>query len=1047
MRFLGFVPRVLLLAGWPWIMGMPAMAQCDQLTYKLQFDGTGLDVAHRILMHANGDLYVAGYSNSFSANYDLVLARFTSSGVLVWSKRYDVVGDDGGMSMYMATGPSGSLYLGATVSGLNTNQEDGGLVKLDEDGNVLWARRVLPMPFYCQVRAVMERPDGDVIAVGSANSIGAGNADAWAARFTSSGVLVWLNSYGWSGQDHFTHVELLDDGSFTACSQSMGASGGVRKAMVAHIGSDGVPLGCRLHNGGVSDTYNHGVANPDGTYLYVGFTESYGAGGRDVLAVLTSATGDRIWSRTYGTAVAEEGLSAVVDPAGGWRIAAFQGVSRTAHVLHVLGNGDLDAVVELSDVVIPSSASWAQVIERAADGGVFCIGSEVGMSGGGGMSIIKLDACAQTDCGSNMEMWSSMMPMIPELTPNLPVSAVSANVTSVPVIVGEINSAFLAGLELVVCDTCEISLEQFAIEICDGGMASISVLDSAQWSVQTEWVWDMGDGVVLNDAYGVEHTYANSGAYSGLLSVVDTIAGCSATTAFSILVVETPNVSLGPDTILCPGGLFVLGTGLMDAAHLWSTGSQEPAITIGDPGVYWVVVGSQGCSSSDTVYVESPVLPSVDLGPDIMLCDQGGVQLGPVSGDEILWSTGEVSPEIFVDEASQVWVMVAVQGCSVADSLNILQGAVPVVVLPSDTVICGQFQFELEPVVALYPQDWLWSTGGVTPSVLLSESNTYWLSLTNDCGTAIDSIDVLFVEQPIVELGPDQTLCGVDTLILNSGHPASISLWNDSLMAQYNSVHTSGSYWVVVDVDGCIGADTVNVAWSSMPHIVLPPDTVVCESLEIEITVVEFIGEEISWSSGTIGSTVSFYTSGVYVAAASNVCGVAIDSIAIVIAAAINYDSVVSTCKNEALLQLPESYEDVVWAHGAQGATIHAVPGQYEWTAIDAYGCLRSGEIQVVIDTAADGNVFVPNVFTPNQDVINDGFRAYGVDFGAYRLTLFNRWGQEIWSSTDPTESWDGSSSGKEVPDGTYVYILEHTDRCDGGNLPKVKYGHVTLLR
>ncbi|HRO97882.1 MAG TPA: gliding motility-associated C-terminal domain-containing protein [Flavobacteriales bacterium] len=1161
-------------------------AQCEQPTFKLQLNGSGLDVVHRVLLHPNGDYYAAGYGNSFSMDHDLILARFTEAGSIVWVKRIDVEGDDGGQSMYLAVGPSGALYLGATLDGIVTNQEDGSLVKLDENGNVLWARRVLPMAFYCQVRAIVERPDGEVIVVGSANSIGAGNADAWAARLTANGDLVWLRSYGWAGQDHFTHVELLGDGSFTACSQSMGQTGGVRKAMVAHIGSNGVPLGCVLHNGGVSDNYNHGVSNGDGTYLYVGFTESYGAGGRDVLAVLTDSVGNRIWSRTYGTAAAEEGLSAVVDPNGGWRIAAFQGLNRTAHVLRVMPNGDLDSVIDLVDVSIHQTASWAQVIERAANGGYFLAGSE-GLFGLAGLSIVKLDACAETSCGSIEETWIVTAPVIPQLTPQLPVSATSSNVSVVVPTVVDITGVWSSLSESVPCDTCEVALTTPALGVCLGLPVEIEVLDNTAWSSGAVWTWDMGDGTVLTDADSVSYVYSAEGTYQGNLTVTDASSGCSDTVAFTVNasvvvqpalgpdlvicpgaaqvlsagdpggagvlwsdgsttstievasegdywvvfqqggctlsdtvslsvplmpellaigdtllcndqlfiaevdsgwaavvwsdgssgssiqitqpgiytvtgvwdsctstdtlwveVVELPEVDLGADQLICPGETLTLSTGLTGWDHLWSDGTQGQSVEVAETGAVWVIVGPQGCTATDTVQIITPQLPEVDLGPDMLLCDQEVVSFGPFSGDSILWFTGASVPQITIADEALVWVVVTVQGCAVSDSVIVAHGMAPDVVLPTDTIICGDGPWELVPVITSDADDWVWSTGADDPTIQVDGSGSYWVLVSNDCGMASDTISVQMVAEPLVDLGPDRLLCGDTAAVLSSGYPAALSTWNDTISAEQLTVSEAGVYWVEVDMNGCVGRDTVQVTWMPLPHIVLPPDTLLCEAMDlVEVEVLELVGDEIAWSTGAAGSVLIISGSGLYVASAINACGVASDSIMVTVSLPQAVDTLASTCSDETVLQLPVGYGSVLWSNGSVEPTIRVPMGVYTWSAVDQTGCNRSGFIRVVDDPNSDGNVFVPNVFTPNEDDVNDGFRAYGADAGPYRLSVYNRWGQEIWTSTDPEQSWNGKVGGEAVPAGTYIYVLEHWNTCltkEGGN---VRYGHVTLLR
>ena len=64
----------------------------------------------------------------------------------------------------------------------------------------------------------------------------------------------------------------------------------------------------------------------------------------------------------------------------------------------------------------------------------------------------------------------------------------------------------------------------------------------------------------------------------------------------------------------------------------------------------------------------------------------------------------------------------------------------------------------------------------------------------------------------------------------------------------------------------------------------------------------------------------------------------------------------------------------------------------------------------------------MPNSFTPNGDGFNDFFVIQGLEaFPNTKLTIFNRWGSEVYSVSSYTNNWDAS----DAPDGTYFYILE----------------------
>jgi gliding motility-associated-like protein len=91
--------------------------------------------------------------------------------------------------------------------------------------------------------------------------------------------------------------------------------------------------------------------------------------------------------------------------------------------------------------------------------------------------------------------------------------------------------------------------------------------------------------------------------------------------------------------------------------------------------------------------------------------------------------------------------------------------------------------------------------------------------------------------------------------------------------------------------------------------------------------------------------------------------------------------------------------------------------------------------------------VYVPNSFTPNNDGVNDAFFVEGVEARGYRLEIYNRWGELLFYSEDPTEPWIGNRQVQDsdyfVPDGVYPWRLRFELR-DG---PRLVEGTVTLVR
>lgn len=89
-----------------------------------------------------------------------------------------------------------------------------------------------------------------------------------------------------------------------------------------------------------------------------------------------------------------------------------------------------------------------------------------------------------------------------------------------------------------------------------------------------------------------------------------------------------------------------------------------------------------------------------------------------------------------------------------------------------------------------------------------------------------------------------------------------------------------------------------------------------------------------------------------------------------------------------------------------------------------------------------------PNAFTPNGDEVNDRFRPITrCPTVAYRLRVYNRWGQLMFETTDAETGWDGTFNGEPQPSDVYVWTLEVSDTRNEGVVTEALRGDVALLR
>ena len=87
-------------------------------------------------------------------------------------------------------------------------------------------------------------------------------------------------------------------------------------------------------------------------------------------------------------------------------------------------------------------------------------------------------------------------------------------------------------------------------------------------------------------------------------------------------------------------------------------------------------------------------------------------------------------------------------------------------------------------------------------------------------------------------------------------------------------------------------------------------------------------------------------------------------------------------------------------------------------------GCKDAITKLIDIFPAPDQLLFIPNAFTPNSDGINDFFLVKHSEYFPFEITIFNRWGELIFQSSDLDFRWDGKYNGEIVPAGSYYYIV-----------------------
>lgn len=109
--------------------------------------------------------------------------------------------------------------------------------------------------------------------------------------------------------------------------------------------------------------------------------------------------------------------------------------------------------------------------------------------------------------------------------------------------------------------------------------------------------------------------------------------------------------------------------------------------------------------------------------------------------------------------------------------------------------------------------------------------------------------------------------------------------------------------------------------------------------------------------------------------------------------------------------------------------------------SVNMLGCIDSAFKKVEI---RQEDVYFPTAFTPNGDGLNDLFQPHGLGVKEFQLTIYNRWGQAIFTTRDEHSGWDGTVDGLPAPTDVYTY------QCDMVGTSGKIYGYngnVTIIR
>ncbi len=519
----------------------------------------------------------------------------------------------------------------------------------------------------------------------------------------------------------------------------------------------------------------------------------------------------------------------------------------------------------------------------------------------------------------------------------------------------------------------------------------------------TSYFWDFGNSTfsfLPNPTY----TYNNPGTYEVNLSIINS-GGFSSTMTHTVVVRPRPTTLVNNDTI-CLGDTAVLSASGA-TSYTWDNGLTPGAIKMVSPPITtsYIVTGSNvwGCSRKDTALVTVNPNPVITSTSDT-ICTGGSAVLTASGGDTYLWmpinSTANplnISP-LFTTQYKVIGTNLF--GCSDSTNTEIIVHSNPIITVNNDTICL----YETATLTANGAATYLWkhdlsSTNPLNISPLTDSTFFVTGTDTNNC-TGTDSAKIIVNQPPVIAVN-NAEICKGDVAILNVTGGINLAyLWlNDNSTS--NPLHTFPStnttYTVIAtDPNGCKDTTTTNVIVHPSPSAAFSanPTSATTDAPEVVFTDLSTNAIAWFWDFGDIGST---------------------DNISILPSPTHSYSS---------------AGNFIIWLR-----------------VISDFGCTDSASGKMYVTTP--NYFYVPNAFVPTSsstDVKIFRPKGAGIDPENYLLVIFDRWGKEIFTTTDWEDGWNGKyrNFGEFLPVGVYVYYIKYKELF---GVFKERTGSITLVR
>lgn len=587
--------------------------------------------------------------------------------------------------------------------------------------------------------------------------------------------------------------------------------------------------------------------------------------------------------------------------------------------------------------------------------------------------------------------------------------------------------------------------------------------------------------------------YNNSGNFTVTLQITNACGTFTHTQTGYIQVGAgaTPNITANGPLNFCAGNSVTLSTNTVGTYQWQLNGTAIPGETnasliVTQSGSYTVSVSSGSCAGTSNA-IQVNVTPAstaiINALSSTTICTGETVILESVNAaNTYQWLLngnplpGATSQQLSVNSAGNYTLIVSsINGCSATSApttVNVLTATTPTI-----TSTNGQFSFcqgqslNLEATPGLANYQWYLNNsiiaGATNANLVVTQTGAYTVSVGSANGCITSSLPTIVNLLPlpnaqVTPAGPILICNAVPALLQASSGAASYQWYNAGVSisgansSSYLAAQTGDYSVIITSTLGCTATSNIVIVSfnTGITVNIYNNKPFPCDGDVVFLSTTQEYNQ-IDWTTGENGIQISVTESGTYGVTVVNSGGcTATDEVQLdflpkpFVEAG---DDVSSDCVKGVMLNgigdgLPV-WEPSLGLSNDNTFEVNAAPintTTYYLTVNN--GTCKATDSLVV--TSECSSIYVPSAFTPNNDGLNDVFKAFGKELNSFRLVIYNRWGEKIFQTLDINLGWDGNYRGSPAPLGLYIWELEASDKFGEPILNDIQSrGTVSLVR